>query len=255
MVFLDVGTMLRDHSLKEALERQGVLALLGPSAGQILQQVDALGLAEDSSAVLVVLRGSLDAESIINTLRAPESEVGSESYGAFEILKVKVAVPFFTLTVPITLLDSSTAIYAISLSSKRPSIEVVKVTLDAVEGSEPGFLLDPAINQLFRAVPQGFAMTFARDCSIFGEYEGCTGLAMSVMKDGSDGVIELVRGFTSPELAQAALPAIREQVLKTGAPATHPKAVEVILEGDVVRSRARLDINTALQAALEKGVP
>ena len=244
VLFMDLSFILEDPSLKEAFERQGILDALGPAAGPIQEQVDALVLAQRGAGALGVLRGSLDAESLINSLKAPNAEVESESYAGFEILKVVLTFPFFTLDIPVSFLNDTTAIFAVSFSPESPSIDAVKAALDTVEGSKPGYLSDPPVKQLIGSVPQGFSMVVTRNCGPPDGPEGCEGSAISQVKEGENVISHMVFGFSSPAMARAARPAIKEEILKD---LREPlELLEVAQEGNLVRVRGRGDISTAI---------
>ena len=244
VTFLDIGSMLGDPELKEALERQGVLATLGPVTGLVKERVDAMVLAPYESGALVVLRGPLDAEALIDSLKAPDSEVESERYGGFDIFHLTVQYSFFSLSVPIAILNDTTAVFAISFSAANPGVDAVKAALDAVGGSQPNLLSDPALDQLVNAVGPGFSVVVNRGCDASSAWEGCTGVAISQMKEGEYVISHEVVGFTGAELAEAALPAIREQTL--GDVREPSELLEVTQEGNLVRVRVKGDISTVI---------
>ena len=254
-IYLDIRSILGDPVLKEALERQGVLAVLGPIRAPLEERADGLVLAQRGGVALGILRGPLDAEELIDTIKAPGSVVEPEDYGGFEIQTVQVVVPFLSLIIPISLRDDTTAIFAISLNPENPGINSVKAALDTVEGSNPGLLSDPAVNQLVEAIPWGFATFAANDCGRVGRLEGCTGLAISAVKAGEDGVIHWAFGFSDPELARGAFQTIAARVEGLAGPSVSFKDIESSLEANIIRLRATVDISDVLEAVLGRGLP
>ena len=85
-LYIDLANILQDSTLTDTLERIGVIAVLGPAAGPIQEQVDSMVLAQVGSRALGVLSGQLDGQRLVDSLKSPNSEVESEVYGAFEIL-------------------------------------------------------------------------------------------------------------------------------------------------------------------------
>ena len=63
---------------------------------------------------------------------------------------------------------------------------------------------------------------------------------------GEAGVIDGVISFSSEAMAEAALPAIQEQVAKLGAPLDSPWAVEGSVDGSMVRFRVTVDISASI---------
>ena len=244
-IFADLKTILQDPSLKSALEERGLLRILGPAAIPIEEQVDSIVLALGGPGVLGILSGTLDAPKIINSLKFPGSEVETESYGAFEITKLKVVSPFITINGALSTLDETTAIFAVSLSAGSPSEEVIKTVLDVIEVSTANFLEDPFVQRLFAGVPAGVGMTVGRDCELFGAFDECTGVALSATRDGEDGVITGILEFASAEAAKAALPAIREMIEKFD-----PEDLIAEVEGNRVRLSAVVNVKSALRVAL-----
>ena len=254
-VFADVRALLANPILREAFEEQGTLAAFGPAAETIEQQVDAVILAQGDRGVLGILRGPVDIEAIIARLTAPGADVETEQYGVYEIRRLDVETAFFTISLAISPLDDTTALFAISFSPDSPSIDVVKGALDTVGGQSPGYLSDPLARQLFEGIPRGFAMLIARDCSLFvGEFEGCNGYAVSSTIEEEKGVITGVLGFTTPALAQLALPGIQAAVAEDAKDVSEVLgATKVTLEGNIVRLRTIVSINEALSAVLGLG--
>ena len=243
VIFVDLKFILEDPDLREALEEQGVFAFLGSAADPIQEQGDVVVLASGGGGVLGVTRGPLNAEEFINALKAPGSEVESESYGAFEILKVEVEI-FLRFSLAISLLDDTTAVFGISFSPATPSVDLVKAALDTVDGSTPGFLSDPAVEQLVDSIPQGFSMVISRKCGSPDVVEGCTGSAISHIKRGAGVVSNEVFGFSTPEMAEAALPAIEEEVSNDF---KEPLALlGITQEGNLIRVLGSGDISTAI---------
>ena len=239
--------------MTDTLERIGVMAVLGPAAGPIQEQVETMVLAQVGSRALGILRGHLDGQRLLNSLKSRDSEVESEIYGAFEILRIGVQVPFLTLTVALSFVDDNTAIFGFTLSPQRSSIDIVKGALDTMEGSEPGFLTSSAIGDAITAVPPGFAMGVTNDCSFFGQYDGCIGMVLSAEKEAEDGIVHAVLEFESPEQAEAALMNIREGVANPD----FVKSAEIIqssLEETTVTIVIRVNLDEALEVALQAGM-
>ena len=155
---------------------------------------------------MVILRGALDRQKLVDSLTAPESQVESESYGALEILKLRITLPFLTLKVPVAFLDETTGVFAISLSPEHSSEAELKAVLDHVGESKPGFLADTAILELFQRIPTGVAMVVDVGCQALGRYEGCQRTATSAVPEADYGVVHWVFEFSTSEAAQAAPP-------------------------------------------------
>ena len=172
-----------------------------------------------------------------------------EAYGPFEVWEANVDLPFVKLSLGLSVLDESTAVFATSSSPDDVSAAAgVKAALDAAQGTDPGYLSDPGIAQLMEEVPPGFAMLVARNCDSLPleGIEGCTGLAISATKEAEAGIIDGVIGFASEAMAQAALLAIQEQVASLGAPLDSPSAIEGSVDGSMVRFKVTLDINASI---------
>ena len=247
-VFLDIKTIFDDQFLKEGFERLGILAALGPAAGPIRKQVDAMVLGAGGAGVLGVTQGKLDVPSLIGSLRPTGAPAEPDVYGEYRIWKVGLDLQFVTLRLALSLLDESTGIFAISFSGESTAIDGVKAALDTVDGKAPGLLSDQEISQLLGAVPPGFVVMVTKDCSAYGDHEGCTGLVASAMRVGDDAVVSWVHRFSSPSLAQAALSAIRAQASTLGGASEPPKIIEGFAEGSLVRIKARIGIGEALSA-------
>jgi len=257
VAFIDIKAVLQDPDVKEALEQEGVLDALGPAAGRIQQEVNTLVMAIGDTGLLGLLRGPLDVRDLLNSLKPQGANIESESYGAFEILKLDVEFPLLTLKVAASLLDDTTAVFALGFSPESPSVDLVKAALDTVGGSKPSFLSDPAARQLVESVPQGLITVVARNCDFLGgladqSIAGCTGLAMSAAKEGEDGVINGIMGFESPLVALVAAAIIKEEVAKqTEEIPEFLKTTEITQEGNLVRLKGTVDIREALSATLD----
>ena len=82
--FIDLTVDVPFESLGDDLEQQ--LSILGPVAELVREQVDAALLAQSGPGILVVLRGRLDPQVVLDALGA---EVRVDPYGDFEIWNVK----------------------------------------------------------------------------------------------------------------------------------------------------------------------
>ena len=257
VIFSDLKTILQDPTLKEALEKQGILTLLGPASGPIQDQADTMVIASGGAGVLGVLRGDLEATALLDSLKAPGYETEPESYGQFELYKLDVDLSFLTLNLAISFVDDMTAVFSLSFSPESSSVDVLKAALDVVNGSQPSFLSDPLVNQLVRNTPQGIATTVAKDCTPLEEPSsqnaivGCLGLAASsVLVGGDDVAISWTVEFSSPAAALAALPAIKEQVAKLGGGSSPSEAIEGSVDGKTVRVKALVDASGAIAGVL-----
>ena len=255
VIFADVRTMLRDPGLRQARDELGLLAALGPAGDAIQSQADVIVLARRGSLAVGILRGALDPPKLVNSLQAPGSEPESESYGTFEILKVRIALPFLTLKVPVSFLDETTAIFAISLSPEHPSDAELKAVLDHVGESKAGFLADPAKKELFERVPVGFAMVIDTSCKALGPYEGCEESAASAVHEADHGVVHWAFRFSTSEAAQAALPTIRQRIGELERPLTAERVIKGSQRGNIVEIMATVDIGEVLSGAIGSAVP
>ena len=252
VIFADLEAILQDPTLKEALEEQGILALLGPLSGTIQDRADTMVLASDGAVMLGVIRGNLEAAALIASLGVPRSETEPESYGQFELHKLDVDLPFLKLNLAVSFVDDTTAVFSLRLSSESSSVDVLKAALDVLNGSRPSLLSDPLVNQLVRNTPQGIATTVAKDCTPLvgiasqNVIEGYLGLtASSVPVDGDDVAIIWAVGFSSRAAALAALPGIEEQVAKLGGDSLSG-GIEGSVDGQTVRVRALVEASDAL---------
>ena len=82
--FIDLTVDVPFERLGDDLEQQ--LSILGPVAELVREQVDAALLAQSGPGILVVLRGRLDPQVVLDALGA---EVRVDPYGDFEIWNVK----------------------------------------------------------------------------------------------------------------------------------------------------------------------
>ncbi len=216
--FIDLTVDVPFESLGDALEQQ--LSILGPVADLVTEQVDAALLAQAGPGIMVVIRGRLDPQTVLDALGA---EVRIDSYGDFEIWNVKVSVGPLSATVAVSLLDDTTAVLAVGLSPAMTSGDLARAALDVVTGERPGYL-DSAMRGLAERLPRGFNMTLSRPCTGFSEtpeIQGCVGVAFSSNLEIDDGALltTFVFGFPAPEAALEALPAIEASwTLVTGDP-------------------------------------
>ena len=259
VLFTDVETMLQDPNLQSVLQEQRVLAMLGPASGAIQELVDALVVGVDNEGILGVFRTSSDATGLITALGTLAAGVDLETYGSFEIMEINVDLPLLKLHLALTVFDETTAMFA---TASTPDVvgagDMVKAALDAAQQTTPGFLSDPAVAALVSEVPQGFATLIAKDCTALGEtpFEGietCTGLVISATKEGETGFITGAVSFDSTEAAQAAMPAIREQLERVGGLSDSPALSSV--DGNLVRFRVPVDLNASLLEEFGLGAP
>ena len=255
VIFADIRAILQDAGLRQALDDLGLLAALGPAGDAIQSQADVLVLARRGSRALGILRGPLDRQKLVDSLTDPQSEVESESYGAFEILKLRISLPFFTMIVPIAFLDETTGVFAISLSPEHSSEAELKAVLDHVGESKPGFLADTAILELFQRIPTGVAMVVDSGCQALGRYEGCQRTAASAVPEADYGVVHWVFEFSTSEAAQAALPTIRQGISGLQGPLSAERVIEGSQRGNTVEIRSTVDISEALSGAIGAAVP
>ena len=248
-VFMDIRAVLQDPSLRDALEQQGLLGILGPAAGPVREQGGALVLAMGGPGAFGVLRGALDISRFTEALKAPNTEVESEVYGEFEILKVSIKFGIFALTLPISALDDTTAIFAVSLSPQRPGVDVVKAGLDTAQGSAPGFVDDPALARLLRRVQPGFAVVVSRNCDLPGDFPGCTGFAMSAARDDEGAAIDLALEFAVTAEAEDAANSLREGLSE--GPLTLMGERRIIQDGRTVTIQGRAPLDEGLLAAFD----
>ena len=241
VLVLDLEAVLADPGLREALEREGVLAALGPAAGPIEEQVDTLALATGGVGVLGVVQGRLDVQGFIEALKPPESEVSTESYRQFEILQVDLEF-IITLKLAISLLDRRTAVFAISFSSEVPSADLVKAALDAVDETAATYLSHPVMDQLLDGLPQGFFTLVTRGCGSPPEHEGCLGSAISQAMEDEEVVSTAIFAFSSPQHAGAALPSIKAEVSEEDS----VNSFQVSQGGSRVRLVTRGDVREAI---------
>ena len=248
-VFMDTRAVLQDPGLRDALEQQGLLGILGPAAGPVQEQGGALVLAMGGPGAFGVLKGALDIPRFTEALKAPNTEVESEVYGEFEILKVSVKFGIFALTLPISVLDDTTAIFAVSLSPTRPGVDVVKAGLDTAQGSAPGFVDDPALARLLRRVHPGFAVVVSRNCDLPGDFPGCTGFAMSAARDDEGAAIDIAIEFAVTAEAEDAAYSLRDGLSE--GPLTLMGERQIILDGRTVTIQSRAPLDEGLLAAFE----
>ncbi|MCE2463248.1 MAG: hypothetical protein J4F46_04950, partial [Dehalococcoidia bacterium] len=102
VIFADLSTILGDPTLKEALDNQGILALLGPVAGPIQDLTDAMAMASSEDGVLVALRGNLETAAFLDALKTPGSEPESESYGQFQLYDFDVNIALLTINMAVS---------------------------------------------------------------------------------------------------------------------------------------------------------
>ncbi|MDA2936885.1 hypothetical protein MYX75_01295 [Acidobacteria bacterium AH-259-A15] len=243
-VFMNLRTILEDPNLKEALTRSGALLDLDLVVGSFEEQVDTLILAWAFGVGdrLWVLKGSLDTEELINSLKAQGAvvESESESYGAFGIWKVDTKFSTLTLNLTITPLNDSTVIFARRdfPSEGLGGVDAVRAALDTVKGSRPGFLSDESLKRLFESAPLGFHMMVYRHCDI----DDCEGFVVSHTKEGEDLVFNMILGFSDPVIAQGILSGLKEEMLTQGN--MNPSDIlEATVVGSKVRLRVKGDVN------------
>ena len=252
-VFLDIRTVSADPRLREIIEGRLDRESLGPGAALLLEQVEAVVIALKDRNVLGAVRGPLTKQSLINLLKAPGTDVESQSYGASEISRVETAYPP-GIKVAMSRLDDTTLVFRAGLSPKSSSTDLVKASLDTVAGSMPGYYSVPAVKQLLEMVPQGFAVMVALDCSRFGKFTGCTALSISSKKEGEDAILHWVFQYWSPTMAQAALLALKEQAARDAQGPSKPlEPVQITREGNTVRMKARVAISESLPGLLGLG--
>ena len=257
VIFADLSTILGDPTLKEALDNQGILALLGPVAGPIQDMTDAMIMASSEDGVLVALRGNLEAAAFLDALKAPGSEPEPESYGRFQLYDFDVDLTFLTVDMAVSFVDDTTALFLVSFSPDSSSVDALKAALDVVSGSQPSILSDSLVNRMVHDTPQGIATMVARDCGPLGEpssqnmMDECLGLtANSTLASGDDVILSWSVEFSSSEAARAALPAIRDQVARLGGGSSPSEVIEASVEGERVRVKALMDASGAIAGVL-----
>ena len=257
VIFSDLNTILGDPTLKEALENQGILALLGPASGIIQDRTDTMVIASSEDGVLGVLRGNMEAAAFLDALETPGSEPESENYGQFQLYDLDVDLTFLTISMAVSFVDDTTTLFLVSFSPDSSSVDALKAALDVVNGSQPSFLSDPLVNRMVQDTPQGIATMVARDCAPLGEQasqnvmEGCLGLtASSVLESGDNVALSWSVEFSSSEAARAALPIIREQVARLGGGSSQSDVIEGSVDGKRVRVKALMDASGAIAGVL-----
>jgi hypothetical protein len=239
-VFVDLRSVLADPNLTGALDRSGVLGDLGRMLG-FPEGVDALVLAWAFGLGdrLWVLRGALDTEELVNSLKAGGAVVELESYGAFEIWKVETRFTSLTQKLTIVDLEGSTVLYAQSIGAEGLSgADSVKAVVDTAKGSKPGILSDDALEQLFESAPLGFHMMVNRTCDI----DDCAGFVVSHTAEGEGLVFNMVLGLSDPVTAQGLISGLTEEMLTQGN--IDPSDIlEATAVGGRVRLRVKADAN------------
>ena len=258
VVFVDSQTIIEDPILRQEFIDLGGLAILGPIAGPLQEQLNQVVLATDEEAGIVgVLRGPLNIGALVRSVETLGGGVESETYGEFQVQTLEVKTRFLTLSLALSALDETTAVFAISLTTESTSADLAKAALDTLEGSTAGFLSHPVAGQLVVAVPQGFALLVSLDCALFfEELAGCTGISISSQREGETGIIGGVLAFGTSELAQEAVLAIQE-----GLAAEDPEVTglfedtEITLEGNLVRLKSEVSLDEALSTVLDSLAP
>ena len=248
VAFLDLKQILGSEALSSSLNRLGVLAALGPAAGQVRDRVDSILIAQGAGGVLGVLRGEADPRSVAEAIKSPDSELKIESHGEFEVLSVQVQVSFFSLVVALARVDETTALFAVG-SSLEGASELVRASLDTATGAAPGLSADPSVGRLLFEVPPGFAVTLDPRCDLLPGLESCTGAAVSATLDGELGSVHGVFIFSSPKAAQAALPVIGERAGQIGG-SSAPSDVQAAVDGSAVHIEGAVDLEAALEWAM-----
>ena len=254
----DVGAMKQDPSLQAVLQDQDILAALGPAAGPIQDLVDAVAVAVDDDGILGIFRASSDAAGVLGSLGALASGAAPEAYGPFEITEVNINLPLLKLSLALSVLDERTAIFATATSEDVSAGDVIKAALDAAQQTGPGFLSDSSVTALAAEIPQGFITLVSTDCSALGEtllegIEACTGIAISATQEAEAAFLNGVVGFDSAGAAEAAMPAINEQLEMAGGLSDSP--VQSLAEGDRVRFRIPVDLSAGLLEQFGLGSP
>ena len=257
VIFADLSTILGAPILKEALDNQGILLLLGPVAGPVQDLTDAMVMASSEDGVLVALRGNLEVSAFLDALKAPGSEPESESYGQFQLYDFDVDLTFLTVNMAVSFVDDTTALFLVSFSPDSSSSDVLKAALDVVNGSQPSILSDSLVNRMVRDTPQGISTMVSRDCGPLGEsasqsmMDECLALtANSTLTSGDEVILSWSVEFSSSEAARAALPAIRGQVARLGGGSSPSEVIEGSVEGKRVRVKAQMDASGAIAGVL-----
>ena len=249
VAFLDLKEIMESAQLSESLDRLGVLAALGPAAGQLKEGLDAILIAQGGQGILGVLRGDVDPGELVESIKTPASQVESEDHGEFEVLTVGVELPFFSLVLAVARLDDTTVLFGVG-SSVEGSSGLVKSALDAATGAAAGLASDPSVRALLDGLPQGFAVTLDPGCSLLRDIEACTGSVVSAKADGEQGAVHGVFLFADAEAASAGLPAIEETASQIGGPSSPLSAIEATVDGSSVRIEGTVELEAALAWAM-----
>ena len=246
LLYVDLRFLLDDPVLRAAFEEQGGLSVLGPAAQAVEELVDSLVVAQGGPALLAAVRTALGVQTVVDAVMPPGLNAESEIYGPFEITSLELSLPILTLMVAGSPISDTAALIAVSTSASTSAVDVLKTTLDTAQGEGSSMLSEPLMQQLIGAIPAGFTVLVARDCTVaFDEYEGCAGLAMSTTQEGEDGIINGVLGFETPQLLQQALPRIKAE-LDIGQEPGSLGSTEVSMQGNLLLLKTRVDISEAI---------
>ena len=257
VLILDVRSIVNNPVLFDALEEEDILSALGPAAGAVLESTDAFAYALGDTAVLLTLRGPTSVEDLVAAIRGTdEAGVAPESYRDFQIWGFDVEF-FITVKMAASAIADDTIALVISLPPTTvSSVDALKIVLDNVATSEPGFASDPVIESMLESLPQGIVMVATKDCASFGQLTSqaadlCGGLAFSVTQEAKDIVLWGVLSFSGAPTAILAVPIVKEEIVRVGSAFEFLKDTEVSRKGNLVLIKARADFSPALSKLVE----
>ena len=184
---LDLNAMRESPQIQQALQLDslGPLRALPPGVTGIL---DGLLVAkeEGSQALIVVMDGPLDVESIFQVAGAFGISVGApepEPYRDHQVWSIDL----LSIELALSAADGSTTVSSSGAPEGGASaVDLVKRGLDSFDGVEARLMDDSNVARLINRLPSGVATAISRSCDevddlpVISVLEGCAGVGISV---------------------------------------------------------------------------
>lgn len=217
VVTLDVQGLEESPVLRGLVDpdRLGIPGIIPLDASAIL---DAVAVAATDGGQVTVMQGNIDIASMLNLIGGfgiPIDIPDPENYQGHQVWDIDI----LGITLALGQADLSTAIFSSGSPTGRPAVAKVKESLDAFDGTVPGFLSRPNAQRLLERLPSGFAAALLAECAELGQIAaiidipGCAGEAISAEITGAGEVTFYgLAAFEDETQASAALEIALEKV-------------------------------------------
>ena len=248
VIFMDVAALKENPELQRVLKLPvlGLLDTLPADSTSALESL-AVALDENNEGVILVLRGPLDIEGLLQLaggfgVTSTASE--PQSYREHRVSSIDL----FGVTLAIGSADKSTTVMTSGApGGATPALDHLKAALDGFDGLIPRLLDDANVSRLVNNLAPGIAAAIFRDCADLGALGkvagpgGCTGAAVSAeVLDEELVALNLVVAFQTESQAAAAFQALNQGDFRLGE--LEPKKSAARQEATLLRLRLIVEL-------------